>query len=358
MGTTTTVGNGDVDFYFTGVNLAYLPSLKGNNKALYSKIAYVPPAGAVNSSRAPVTLDDGRTISGTKVKFPISLAASAPEVWPYGTARKVEPYSQIEIEMFLNRYAPPAKEEYFDVLNNDIFGIIKGQLPQMMDRSQILWDRVIATRLVENANWDPDGIPFFTPLATPHQANPFKAGVGTFYTDYAITGIDQPNMRFLLSELENRPGPDGLPLDTDNVEIMVVAPNADMEVQLLQIFQGAISAEPVGTNAAAGVSNPLQGRAKVQLFKQLARTKNAPIWAPTGNAQDRSKVGYMFALPNGEGRPIALVPQRQPTAFYTGQNGSDHLRVTRGAIQYGWDAFGEAKLVLPQRALRFIVNPV
>lgn len=355
MGTTTVISNGDVDFYFTGVNLAYLRSLQGNNKALFSKLAYVPPAGAVSSGRTPVTLEDGRTVNGTKVKFPISLAASRPEVWPYGTPRKVEPYSQIEVEMTLNRYAPPAKEEYFDVFNNDIFGIIKGQLPQMMDRSQILWDMVIANRLVENANWDPDGIPFFTPSTAPHQANPFKPGVGTFYTDVPITGIDVPNMRMLLSLLENVPGPDGLPLDTDNVEIMVVAPTADMEVQLLQVFQAAIAAQPVGANAAAGVSNMLVGRAKVQLFKQLARTRSAPTFG--GVAQDRTQVGYMFALPPGEGRPVALVPQRQPTAFYTGLNGSDHLRVTRGAIQYGWDAFGEARLVLPQRALRFVVNP-
>lgn len=353
--TTTIVSNADVDFYFTGVNLGYLRALKGNNKAIYNKIAFVPPAGAQRREKVGIALPDGSVANGTRVKFPISLAASAPEVWAYGTPRKVEPFSQVEVSVDLQRWAPPAKREFFDVFNADLFGLIKDQLPQMMDRSLILWDRVLATRFVENA-LAYDGIPFFTPEATPHQANPLKIGVGVFANDIPITGIDIAEMRRLLGILENAPGPDGLPLDTDNVEIVALAPNADHQVQLLQVFQAAIAAQPVGANAAAGVSNQLVGRATVEIFKQLARTKNAPKFG--GVDQDRGKVGYLLAVPKGEDRPVSIVPSRQPTAYYTGLNGSDHLRAREGAVEYGWDAFGEAKLVVPQRALRYVINPV
>lgn len=353
--TTTIVSNADVDFYFTGVNQAYLRALKGNNRAIYPMISYVVPAGARRAERIGVELPDGTLGNGTRVKFPISLAASRPEIWPYGQPRKVEPFSQVEVSVDLNRYAIPSKREFYDVFSSDLFGIIRDQMPQLMDRSMILWDLVLANRFVENAVAY-DGLPFFSPAATPHQANPFKLGVGTFFNDVPVTGIDIQEMRRLLGILENQPGPDGLPLDTDNVEVIVLAPNTDMEVQLLQVFQAAIAAQPVGANAAASVSNELVGRAKVVLFKQLARTRNAPIFG--GTAQDRLKVGYMLAVPKGEDRPVAVVPARHPTAYYTGLNGSDHLRAREGAVEYGWDAFGEAKLVVPQRALRFIVNPV
>lgn len=354
--TTTIVSNGDVDFYFTGVNTSYLRALKGQNRAIYPRIAYVPTAGAMKTERVGVELPDGTVGNGTRVKFPISLAASRPEVWPYGQPRKVEPFSQIEVSVDLQRWAIPSKREFFDVFSNDLFGLIRDQMPQMMDRSITLWDMVVANALVANDPWQPDGIPFFTPSTAPHQANPFKPGVGTFYTDVPITGIDVPEMRRLLGILESQPGPDGLPLDTDNVEIVALAPDSDMELTLLGVFQGAIAAQPIGANAGAGVSNMLVGRARVQLLKQLARTRNAPVFG--GKAQDRAKVGYLLAVPTGPDRPIAVIPQRHPTAYYTGLNGSDHLRAREGAIEFGWDAFGAAKLTVPQRALRFVVSPV
>lgn len=353
--TTTIVSNGDVDFYFTGVNTAFRRALAGNNRAIYPQFAYVVPAGVGQSSQFGVELPDGTMGNGTRVKFPISLAASRPEIWPYGQPRKVEPFSQIEVSVDLNRYAPPAKREFYDVFNNDKFGVIRDQLPQMMDRGVTLWDMVCANRLVENAPAY-DGIPFFSPIGTPHQANPFKVGAGTFYTDVPVTAVDVAEMRRVLSILESQPGPDGLPLDSDDVEVIALAPNTDLEIQLKQVFQAAIAAQPVGANAAASVSNELVGKAKVVLFKQLARTRNAPVFG--GTAQDRSKVFYLLAVPKGSDRPIAIVPQRQPTAYYTGLNGSDHLRATQGAVEYGWDAFGEAKLLVPQRALRVVINPV
>jgi hypothetical protein len=352
---TTVVSNSDVDFFFTSVNLAYLRALKGFNKAVYPSLCYVPPAKAMVREKVGITLPDGTQGSSLRIKFPVSVAASAPEEWPYGVPRTVEPFSQVTVEVDMKRWAPPSKREQYDVFGADTYGIIQDQLPQMMDRSLILWDRVLATRMVENGPAY-DGISFFT-STTPHQANPFKPGIGTFLNDFAITGIDVPEMRRMLGILENMPGPDGLPLDSENVEIIAVAPTSDMELQLLQVFQGAIAAQPVGANAAAGVSNSLVGRARVQLFKQLARTKNLPVY--NGTAQDRTKVGYLLAVPaGGEGRPFAVVPSRQPTAYYTGFNGSDHLRATNGAVEFGWDALGNAKLVLPQRALRFVVSPV
>lgn len=356
--TTTIVSNADVDFYFTGVNSAFRRALKGNNRAIYPSIAYVPPAGVQKMERFGAELPDGTVGNGTRVKFPISLAASRPRRWPFGQPRQVEPFSFIEVSVDMARWAPPAKREFYDVFNSDLFGLIKDQLPDMMDRAMILWDEVLAEAFATNAIWAPDGLPFFSPASAPHPANPFKLALNQVFTnDYPVTGIDVPQMRFLLSQLTKVPGPDGKPLDTDQVEIVALCPDDDFGFQMKQVFQAAIAAQPVGANAAAGVSNMLMGAARVQVFKQLGATDAVPTFG--GTAQDRSKVGYFLAVPKGgEGRPCAVVPNRHPTAFYTGLNGSDHLRASQGAVEYGWDAYGEALLTVAQRALRFVINPV
>lgn len=360
--TTTFVSNADVDFYFTQVNTAFMRALKGNNKAVFPRIAYVPSAGARQTTAVGVRAPNGSTVRGTKVKFPVSLAASRPEEWQYGEDRKFEEYSQVEIEMVLKRWAPPAKREFYDVFDNDLFDVIKGQLPQMMDRAMVLWDMVLAQRFAENAVQQTseiagyDTLPFFTPASAPHQANPFKPGVASFYNDVAINGLDVPNMRGLLKLLSDVPGPDGLPLDTDEVKIVALAPDRDFGAQLKHVFQDMIVAETTSVGAAAGVSNQLLGEAEVILFKQLLRTRTAPTFG--GTAQDRGRVGYLLAVPSGEDRACAVVPQRMPTAYYTGLNSSDHLRATKGAVEYGWDAFGDARLLFPHRALRFVLNPV
>ena len=354
MSSTTTdiVSNGDVDFYFTGANLAFLRALKGNNRALFTKFAWVPPVGMRTETKYPIDMPDGNQVLGTRIKFPISLAASRPEEWPYGTSRKAEPFSQIEVSVDMKRWAIPSKREFWDIFNNDKFGVVKDQLPQMMDRAILLWDMVLAEVLAANAsNTAYDSLPFFTPAATQHQANPFKPGVATFYNDIPVTGFDVPEMRRVLGILENAPGPDGLPLDTDEVDIIVLAPTSDVKFQLNQAFRAAIAAQAVGTNAAASVSNEFAGAGRVELYKQLLRTKTAPTSG--GVTLDRAKVCYMLAVPKGEGRPIALVPNRHPTAYYHGLNGSDYLRATQGAMEYGWDAFGNGVLVVPQRAVRF-----
>lgn len=354
--TTTIVSNSDVDYYFTGLNRAYQRALAGNNRAIYPQFCYVVPSGAGQTSRYGVELSDGTVGNGTRVKFPISLAASRPEEWPLGHPRSYESFSQIEINVDLKRWTVPSKREFFDVFNNDLFGTIQSQLPMMLDRAQILWDVAVARKLAENGTWQGDGLPFFVPAGNPHEANPFKKGLASVYNDVPVTGIDLPEMRRVLSILEGQPGPDGLPLDSDDVEVIALAPNTDIEIQLRQIFQAAIVAQPVGANAAAGVSNELAGKAKVILFKQLAKTPSAPVFG--GNAQDRTKVFYLLAVPKGSDRPIAVVPSRQPTAYYTGLNGSDHLRATQGAVEFGWDAFGQAVLAVPQRAMRVLISPV
>lgn len=351
---TTVVSNADIDFYFTSVNTSYQRALAGNNRALYPKIAYVPPAGVQRVETVPMLGAGGATVSGTRIKFPISLAASAPRIWQEGEPRPVEPFSTIEVAVDMRRWCVPSKREFYDQFTSDIFGVIQGQMPQMMDRSMILWDRVLAETIANNAAWDVDGVPFFTPIGTPHYGHPLKK-LYPYASDFAITGIDEPNMRDLISKLENNPGPDGLPLDTDDVKLIVLAPTKDMAIQLKNVFNAVIAAVEVNANAGASRTNQMVGEAEVMTFKQLARTSNAPVYA--GTAQDRGKVGYLLAVPRGEDRPLAVVPRRQPTAYYTGLNGADHLRASVGAIEFGWDAFGAAKLMLPTRALRFVVNP-
>jgi hypothetical protein len=352
--------NSDLDYYFTSVNKTLLRALKGNNRAIYPSIAYVPPQGKRTLEKTSQVVGEGRdmqTVTGLRVKFPINLSASRPRKWPYGQPRPYENFAAVEVKVDMARWTPPAKRAMWVEWNNDIFGLIQEQLPDMMDRSIILWDEALCEALATNAIWQPDSVAFFTPAGTPHQANPAKPGLASFYNQVAITGIDLPNMRSLIKLLGNQPGPDGVPLDTDELEYVVLAPDEDFAAQCRTVFNFQIAALQVNAVSAATGGNALNGLARVQTYKTLSSTVAQPTFG--GVAQSPGIVGYMMAVPrSGEGRPVSVVPAQQPTAYYTGMNGSDHLRATQGAIEFGWDAFGEALLTVPQRIIQFFVNPV
>ena len=59
----------------------------------------------------------------------INLAASLPEEWAYGQPRKIEPFSTLEVDLLLKRWAPPSKREFYDVMNSDLFGLIRRNFP-------------------------------------------------------------------------------------------------------------------------------------------------------------------------------------------------------------------------------------
>ena len=97
----------------------------------------------------------------------------------------------------------------------------------------------------------------------------------------------------------------------------------------------------------------LQGRARVQLFKQLFRTSAAPTFG--GTAQDRGKVGYLLTqcprVMVVRSRSFRRVNRRRTTPALTARITSALRKVPWSS---SWDAFGDAKLICsaPRAAIR------
>jgi hypothetical protein len=329
-------------------------AVQGDNSTVYQKLAFTPSASELGAA----TTSQGINAEGKPcqfLRFPFPMIAGAPRRWEWGQPRKSTQAKIAYVEMELIRWAPDDEEQYYDLIDAPIFGLIKNNLALMLDRAPKVWDYMLADAVIANANAY-DGIPFFTPQATPHPANPAQqvflpnGQPATFYNDIQISAINVPNLRTAVNLLEIVPGFDGQPLDTGNdTKILAIAPNSDIEMQLRDVFQGTI--QPQSLNAASAATGPnegLRGKAEVMLWKDLRR--GTPVGVKAGLTAD--KVFYLMSKPTHMQQAMIVTPKRQPTPHYAGLDPSHPYRVEEGGIRYGYYVFGGAQLALPQRMVR------
>lgn len=350
----------DLAYYLTGAKLAYLRALAGNNKQLFPKFAYVPSIGGPSSAGQIMTdtvmREDGTMGKAMRYRFPIVIGYDRWKVWKPGDTRPKSGPGFVEFDATLERLVTDSKEVYFYEFDRDPYGIIRAHIPIMMSRALTLWDQRVAAALVANATNKIDSLPFFSPDSAAHPYNPLKPGLGGQGNDLAVTAIDVPNVRNIISKLSSVLGPDGQPLDTaGEVKIMFLMPNRDLNIQMKQALQSAIVAQSVGV-AGAGVSNPLLGEAETMLYQYLLGTEDQPVFG--GNKQPRDRVFYALAVPAGDDRPIAVLPGEQPRPYITGVDPNSALNDTEGKVRFGADAFGAAVTTVWQRAIRCVLNPV
>jgi len=355
-------GGQDLKSLFTAYSSA-LANARSDNSTMYQRFALVPDAGAMmaaNVTQGTRPGPDGRMQGYQFLRFPIPMTGKAPEKWNWGVARKAGPAQYAYIEMELTRWAPPDEEQYYDLLDNAAFGMIRNNLELMLDRAPKVWDYILADAINTNAIGY-DGVAFFS---TAHPANSTDLSIGQPYSnDIQIPAINVASLREAISRLTLVPGMDGQPLDTGaNTKVLAIAPNVDIGMQLMDIFQGSIQVvTPSAVSAATGPNEGLRGQAEVVIWKDLRRgnpladtpgvgTANRPVGVKSGLTVDN--VFYLVSVPTGLQRPFLLVPKRMPTPHYEGLNANDRSRIDMGGVRYGWDAFGGACLALPQRAMR------
>ncbi len=353
----------DVAGLFTAYSPAFA-NLPSDNATLYQKLAFVPGANdlqAATEREGETTLPSGNTAAAQFLRFPFPMIAGAPMRWEWGQPRKSGPPKVAYVEMEMIRWAPEDEESYYDLLNAQRFGMIRNNLNLMLSRAPKAWDYMLADAININGNAY-DGVPFFTPSATPHLANAARADLGSSYNDIQIPAINVASLRTAVNLLEIAPGFDGQPLDTgNNTKIIAIAPNSDIEMQLRDVFQGSIQAQAL--NAASGATGPnegLRGKAEVMLWKDLRRgnplvarvagVPSPPVGVKSGLGVDQ--VFYLLSVPANLQRAFIVAPQRQPTPHYLGLNPNDPIRAATGGIRYGWYVFGGAQLALWQRAVR------
>lgn len=329
----------DVNTLFTSVNAALLHK-QSDNSLIYPKLAAI-----MDASSGQVVPDTGvDPNAGEKVLFPFSPITNAPKIWPFGTDRKTVPAVVAWCTVNRQRYSPDLEEIYYDTLSQDKYAILANKLPAIMDRAPRLWDYLVAKMLADNPTLSQDNVALFGT----HFYNPNNHALGAQSNDLAISGIDPANMATVLKALGSVRGYDGQILNSGpNTKVMVVVPNEEREREAMQVFSAQTYAQPVGANAAAGVTNTLVGKAQVILFKDLQNN----VADPNG------QICYAFSLPDAVNRSIILSVKRQPLVAYEGASPSDRSRIDTGGIRYGWDAYGGVGPGLWQNAVRFTITP-
>lgn len=351
----------DLKGLFTAYDTSFA-NLKSDNSTMYQDLAFVP--GGAQLSAATFSRGESKSGNGRMAQFmryPFPMMGKPPKRWEWGDVRKAGPAALAYIEMELIRWAPDDEEQYYDLLDAETFGIIQNDLSMMLDRAPKSWDYMLADEVNSNTAAY-DGISYFTPKGSEHPANPTNLNLGGFYNDIQIPAINVSSLRSAVSLLERVPGFDGQPLDTGTkTKIIAVAPNSDIEMQLLDIFQGTIQVQSLNAaSAATGPNEGLRGKADVKLWKDLRRGN--PLVAPVNGipsppAGVRSGLGvddvfYLFSVPSSLQRAMILYPKRHPTQHYQGLNPNDPNRIDTGGVRYGYYIFGGAKMALPQRGLR------
>jgi hypothetical protein len=345
----------DIKGLFTAYDASFRMAVQGDNSTLYQKLAFIPSAADMQAAGEPRQGVNSAGQACQFLRFPFPMISGAPEDWDWGKPREETQAKIAYVELELKRKAPKDEKQYYDLLNAPIFGMIRNNLNLMLDRAPKVWDYMLADAIIANANAY-DGIPFFTPAATPHPANSGETVYlpsgqpATFYNDIQIGAINVPNLRTAVNLLETVPGFDGQPLDTGtNTRILAIAPNSDIEMQLRDVFFGTIQAQSLNAaSAATGPNEGLRGKADVMLWKDLRR--GTPVGIKSGLTAD--KVFYLMSKPTNIQQALIVVPMRQPTPHYAGLDPTHPYRVEQGGIRYGWYVFGGAQLALPQRMIR------
>lgn len=272
---------------------------------------------------------------GERVKLPFSPVSNAEKPWPFGDPRKATKPEVFQVEFEHVRYAPDDEFVFLDTLNGDVFGILQDKMPNIIARAIGIIDRRLAATMHDDTPTSYDQRPFFDDK---HPVNPNKPGGEKFSNLLPKTSLDEPGLVSAFDLLRKVKGWDNRLLNLIGKRVVIV-PNERLELAARRILQpGGLIAQAVGATAAASVSTALSNKAEVLLFPEL-------------NEYD-PKSWYVLNLINSTMRPFITSIVRPPEFHYAGTDPTESIRVSHGAVQYGWDCFLGCGPALPHLAVK------
>jgi hypothetical protein len=277
---------------------------------------------------------------GDSISVPLSPVAGKEVEWPEGESRKYGAAEVIKFVVKHTRFCAPNEYIYATDLIRDKYGLLQGKLAAIAGRAKRTWDRKLAALILQNG-LGYDNVSFFN---TVHPVNPLNTSLGNYSNDLAGVDIDQPGFSQALDALKKIRWIDGNIMNADDTGIIIVVPTKQLELKARQLLFGSLTPNVYGANtAAAGVSNPFMG------LKGMAREV---IYLPElDNLSGSGKQWYLLNCTDVV-RPLITSIGQQPVFNYAGLDPSEWVRVDKGAITYGWDAFGGVGYGPPQLAVR------
>ena len=170
--------------------------------------------------------------------------------------------------------------------------------------------------------------------------NPVKPGLGTQSNYLPNTNLDKAGATAGLRLMDNMKGHDGRRLNRSKRKLRMVVPNQSLYQQACETWTAEFIAQAVGAFAAAVIKNQLaRYEVEVVLFPELDDFSN--------------KASYLLDVTSPRARAFAVSKVRNITPYYSGLIPSDEVRRKHLSIEAGYDAFGGAGVLLPQKVVCF-----
>lgn len=325
-----------------GVNTA-LSALGTSESLVYPKIALVDDGSATNGNiLGTVTglVDNGDGTSGEVVRYPFCPVSNPPEDWAFGDVRGEVDETIQYIEVSRKRQGPKDSRLYVDT--QDVYGIITGKLPAVMQRAGMLWDLQLAAAI--NANGTAyDGLSFFH---TAHPADPNDSSKGTYSNSTTVSAMDETGLAAALDLYAKVLWFDGKVRSSEMKAPVLLCPTASLFLKARQLVFGSLIPS-AGAGGVASGSSPFSGI-----------VSDVILWPLLVDSAVANSTKYCYLVSPGTPFRAGFIvsPKRQPQFHIAGIDPNEEIRRKYGAVAYGWDAFGGCGLGLPQDVIRFTVG--
>lgn len=335
----------NLDAFVQGVNTA-LAAIGTSDSAIYSKVCFVDDGSATNGNILGKVvgnsiINNGSGTPGEIVRYGFSPVANPVKTWHFGTDRE-EVDAQIQhIEIARKRIHVPSERFYLDL--QDVFGLMEGKIPAIMQRAGMCWDWELAAAINDNATCY-DGMPFFSDQ---HPCNPSDDSLGEYSNDISVAALDATGFAAALDAMSQIRWFDGRVRSNDLRKPIVLCPNKSLELKARQLVFGSLIPTAGASNDVAA-SSPFSGMVEDVLHFPALLSENE-----TANSGK-----YVYFVSPGTPIKAGFVasPKRQPSFFITGTDPAQESRVKKGALVMGWDAYGGVGLGLPQDVVRVKVG--
>lgn len=324
-----------------GVNTA-LVALGTSESTVYNKIAFVDDGSAANGNilgKVTGMFDNGDGTSGEVVRYPLSPVSNAPEEWAFGDERgEVDEVIQY-IEISRARHKVKDSRVYVDT--QDVYGVISGKIPAVMQRASLLWDIKLSAAINANGTCF-DGKAMF---ATDHPVDPNDASKGTYSNTTTATSMDETGLATALDLYAKIPWADGVVRNSELRKPILICPTAALTLKARQLVFGSMIPS-AGAGGVASGTPMFSGMIEDVIHWQMLVNSDA----------DSSKYCYLISPGTPFKAAFIVSPKRPPTFHISGIDPNEEIRRKYGAVSYGWDAFGGVGLGLPQDAVRIKIG--
>lgn len=316
------LGNADVAGLFTEIN-AELREAPYSSELIAPKIAWVRMGAA-----------------GLKTRFPLQMVSNA---YVKRAPGEPTPAQKVELAEFACEVAELDPNAYFLSnidLQGDVYGLVKPNLPQILNRAMLSLDQELALWIVSNAVNVYDGLAMWQTSAL-HPYNPRRPELGKFANKFTGKTITRANLTAALDYFVKMRGFDGAIERKPGVVHLVVSTKDQATRARKYIQEGVIASDAGG----ASESTTLKGEfGEVIVFPELGDT--------TKGGDPRNWLAVRCASESD--RPFVLNVPQMPQAYIDGLDPSDATRVIHRGARYGWRAILGAGGLWPQNAAFFV----